>query len=325
MPSGSALLSIAGLTVSFNQGRTTVVDDVTLSVRTGEAVGIVGESGSGKSITTKAIIGLLPEGGKVERGAVVFDGQDLLDLSDRALERIRGHEIGFVTQEPMSSLDPSYRVGGQVSEAVRRHLGLTRRQARQRTLDLLASVHFPDPQAVAVKYPHELSGGMLQRVAIARALAGEPKLLIADEPTSALDASIRGEVLDLLDELSSQREMAILIVTHDWGVVAGICDRVEVMYAGQLVEQADATTLFGHPLHPYTEALLRSDPRGVSGDEWLQAIPGAISSPDAWPRGCHFAPRCSYATAECSAAAVALVEPATGRKTRCLHFDRVGA
>jgi peptide/nickel transport system permease protein len=314
---------VAGLTVSFNDGRTTVIEDVTFSVSKGEAVGIVGESGSGKSITTKAIIGLLPAGGRVESGAIVFDGRDVLALSERSLEEVRGRQIGFVTQEPMSSLDPSFRIGSQVSEAVRRQLGLARQQARQRTLELLSGVHLADPSGVAVKYPHELSGGMLQRVAIARALAGEPKLLIADEPTSALDASIRSEILDLLDELRSSREMAILLVTHDWGVVAGLCDRVEVMYAGELVEEGDALAVFDTPLHPYTEALLRSDPRGVSGDDWLQAIPGTIPSPDNWPRGCHFAPRCSYATDACRAAEVALVEAAPARETRCIHFDQV--
>jgi peptide/nickel transport system permease protein len=322
-PLSAALLSVAGLTVSFNDGRTTVIEDVTFSVSKGEAVGIVGESGSGKSITTKAIIGLLPAGGRVESGAIVFDGRDVLALSERSLEEVRGRQIGFVTQEPMSSLDPSFRIGSQVSEAVRRQLGLARQQARQRTLELLSGVHLADPSGVAVKYPHELSGGMLQRVAIARALAGEPKLLIADEPTSALDASIRSEILDLLDELRSSREMAILLVTHDWGVVAGLCDRVEVMYAGELVEEGDALAVFDTPLHPYTEALLRSDPRGVSGDDWLQAIPGTIPSPDNWPRGCHFAPRCSYATDACRAAEVALVEAAPARETRCIHFDQV--
>jgi len=325
VPVAGAVLTVAALTVSFDEGRTVVVENVTFSVRKGEAVGIVGESGSGKSITTKAIIGLLPAGGRVDSGAIVFEGRDLLTLSDRSLEGVRGRQIGFVTQEPMSSLDPSFRIGSQVSEAVRRHLGLGRQQARQRTLELLSSVHLSDPSGVAAKYPHELSGGMLQRAAIARALAGEPRLLIADEPTSALDASIRSEILDLLDELRSSRDMAILLVTHDWGVVAGLCDRVEVMYAGELVEEGDALEVFDAPLHPYTEALLRSDPRGVSEGDWLQAIPGTIPSPDNWPRGCHFAPRCSYATDACRAAEVVLVEAAPARATRCIHFDQVRA
>jgi peptide/nickel transport system permease protein len=321
------LLSVEGLTVSFpsGHGRIRVIDGVSFDVVEGETVGIVGESGSGKTVTTSAVLGLLPGGGQIDQGRIVFSGRDLVGLPEEELRQVRGREIAVVSQEPMISLDPSFRVGWQLAEALRHHLGLSRRAARSRAVELLASVHLPDPEAVARRYPHELSGGMAQRVAIARALAGEPRLLIADEPTTALDVTVQAEILDLLRELSSTRGMAVLLVSHDWGVVADVCDRVVVMYAGQVVERAGLVPIFRRPLHPYTEALLASNPHHAAAADILLTIPGRVPEPGRWPQGCRFHPRCSYATAVCRDQDVPLGEPSPERHTRCLRHETLAA
>jgi peptide/nickel transport system permease protein len=320
------LLSVEHLTVAFPSavGPVPVVEDVTFFLREGEAVGIVGESGCGKTMTAMAILGLLP-GGQIEVGRVHFGGRDLAALSERELRRVRGKEIALISQEPMVSLTPTLRVGWQVAEAVRRHHGVSRRAARGRTVELLRQVQLPEPELVARRYPHELSGGMAQRVAIARALAGEPKLLIADEPTTALDVTVQAEILELLRELQRERAMAILLITHDWGVIADLCDRAVVMYAGEVVEQAALTPMFREPLHPYTEALLSSNPHHAPEADQLPTIPGDVPKPGAWPEGCHFHPRCSYATTACREAPIALERPVSGRETRCIHHDQLAA
>jgi peptide/nickel transport system permease protein len=223
----------------------------------------------------------------------------------------------------MVSLDPLFRVGSQLAEAVQLHLGLSRREARVRVLELLARVRLPDPELVARRYPHELSGGMAQRVALARALAGEPKLLIADEPTTALDVTVQEEMLTLLRDVQRERDMALLFVSHDWGVIADICDRAIVMYAGQVVERADLLPICRRPLHPYTEALLASNPYHAPEAKFLPTIPGAVPKPGTWPLGCHFHPRCSYATEACREHPIALERPERGRETRCIHYDRL--
>jgi peptide/nickel transport system permease protein len=319
----ASLLSVEHLTVSFLSaaGPMAVIEDVTFDIRPGETVGIVGESGCGKTMTAMAILGLLPGAGEITGGSIVFGGRDLHSLTERELLRLRGQEIGLISQEPMAGLTPTFRVGYQIARCVRRHHGVSRRAARQRTLELLAQVRLPDPELVARRYPHELSGGMAQRVAIARALAGEPKLLIADEPTTALDVTVQSEILELLRQLQQEREMAILLITHDWGVIADLCDRAVVMYAGELVERADLEAVFHEPLHPYTEALLASNPQDAAGRQRLPTIPGVVPKPGAWPEGCHFHPRCSYATAGCVTTPVTLARPDGDRETRCLHHD----
>jgi peptide/nickel transport system permease protein len=225
----------------------------------------------------------------------------------------------------MVSLTPAFRVGWQLALAVMTHHGVSRRAAHARAVELLRSVHLPEPERIAQRYPHELSGGMVQRVAIARALAGEPRLLIADEPTTALDVTVQAEILDLLRELKRERGMAILLVTHDWGVVADLCDRAVVMYAGQVVEQASLTPLFDKPLHPYTEALLASDPHHAPDAEQLPVIPGSVPRPGLWPHGCHFHPRCHRSTAACETQPIPLERPLADRETRCIHHDLLAA
>ena len=320
-PSGASLLSIRDLTVTLEgTSSTTVVEGVDLDVAEGETVGIVGESGSGKTMTLKAIIGLLPPGGAITAGGIYYAGTDLAQLPERALQRVRGREIAFISQEPASSLDPAFRVGPQLREYVRQHLGLSRREARTRSLELLAHVQLADPAAVARLYPHELSGGMAQRVAIARALAGEPRILIADEPTSALDVTVQAEVLELLEVLKSEHHMAVLLVTHDWGVVATACDRVAVMYAGQIVERSAIGEVLTEPLHPYTRALLTADPHGGVVRGSLEPIPGSMPQPGAWSNGCRFESRCTYATASCRREPIPLQVLSPTRSTRCIHY-----
>jgi peptide/nickel transport system permease protein len=321
------LLSVEHLTVAFPSpaGPALVLEDVSFHIGAGEAVGIVGESGCGKTMTAMSILGLLPGGGQIEAGGVYYDGRNLAALPERDLWPLRGQEIALISQEPLVGLTPTYRVGWQIAQLVRRHDGVSRKAAQRRTIELLRQVHLPDPHLVASRYVHELSGGMAQRVAIARALAGEPRLLIADEPTTALDVTVQAEILDLLRELQVERKMAILLITHDWGVIADICDRAIVMYAGEVVEQADLTAIFGQPRHPYTEALLASNPHHASESERLPSIPGAVPRPGAWPVGCHFAPRCGYETAACRAATVPLARLRAGRLTRCLHHEQLVA
>jgi len=321
--SRDSLLRVEGLGVELRTTRPAVrlLDDISVSVRRGETVGLVGESGCGKTLTAKAILGLLPAGAVIDRGRVVFDGIDLASLSDADLHRVRGRRIALISQEPMVSLNPSLRVGWQLEEAVRLHRKISRRQAKAVVLELLETVRLPDPAGVARRYPFELSGGMAQRVAIARALAGEPELLIADEPTTALDVTVQAEILDLLRGLQRDRGMAILLVTHDWGVVADICDRAIVMYAGQVVEAAEIEPIFEAPRHPYTSALLDSTPHGATGQELLPMIPGSVPQPGTWPVGCHFADRCTFARSECRAAPIDLTVPEPDHVSRCIRID----
>lgn len=321
----TSLLSIERLSVVIESpsGTIPVVDSVNFDVRAGETVGVVGESGCGKTLTALSILGLLPAAGRIAAGRIAFEGRDLTALSERELRRVRGQEIALISQEPMISLNPAFRVGWQIAESLRQHRGLSRKAARTQSVELLRQVHLPDPESVARRYPHELSGGMAQRVAIARALAGEPKLLIADEPTTALDVTVQAEILQLLRELQRQREMAILLVTHDWGVVADMCDRVVVMYAGQVVERGNLSPIFREPLHPYTEGLLASSPHNAAETEMLPSIPGGVPKPGAWPVGCHFHPRCSHSTVACTEGPIPLEQPAANRQTRCIHYDQL--
>jgi peptide/nickel transport system ATP-binding protein/peptide/nickel transport system permease protein len=325
--SSGSLLAIEALSVGFRTASgtvKTVIDNLSFEIAAGETVGLVGESGSGKSVTALSILDLLPAGGMIEHGEIYFDGKSLTKMREAQLHEHRGSAIGLISQEPMASLNPAFRIGAQLAEVVRRHHHVSRRSARRRAVDLLSQVRLPEPDDVARRYPHELSGGMAQRVSIARALAGDPKLLIADEPTTALDVTLQAEILELLRTLQAQRAMSILLVTHDWGVVADICDRAVVLYAGQVVECAEVSTIYRQPLHPYTEALLAANPHGAEAGVSLPTIPGAVPNPGGWPTGCHFHPRCSYATDACRERPIPIERPSRDHQTRCIHYGRVG-
>ena len=323
----SSLLEVRDLTVELvhNGSAVTVLDRVSFSVPAGQAVGIVGESGCGKSITARAILGLLPAGGRVSGGSVVFDGTELTGLSEQRLTRLRGRGIALVSQDAVNSLDPTCTVGSQLREVIRWHSslprrgGLSRRAAEARAAELLRTVRLPDPESVLRRRARELSGGMAQRVTIALALAAEPKLLIADEPTTALDVTVQAEILALLRDLRRELGMALILVTHDWGVLADACDRTLVMYAGQIVEEASTEDVYRAARHPYSAALLAANPQLAVPGEELPTIPGRVPSPGAWPPACRFEPRCALATPECRAAPVPLIELAPGHGTRCVH------
>lgn len=314
-------LSVRGLTVAI--GGKTVVRDVSIDIALGEAVGIVGESGCGKSITAKAILGLLPAGGAVIAGSAVFAGRDLIALGERDLARVRGAGIAFISQDPVNSLDPTFTVGSQLREVIRRHQPQSRRSARAEAERLLRLVRLPDPADVLRRRPGELSGGMAQRVCIAMALAAKPKLLIADEPTTALDVTVQAEILALLRDLRRRLGMAVLLITHDWGVLADVCDRAVVMYAGEVVETAAADGLYAHPQHPYTAALLAANPHRAATGQPLPSIKGTVPGPGEWPRGCHFQARCALAEPACGTAAVALVPARTGHLSRCRRTEEL--
>jgi peptide/nickel transport system permease protein len=322
MPAG-VLLSVRGLSVAFPTagGFETVVKDVSFDVAEGETVGLVGETGCGKSVTARSILGLLAGGGRITAGHCFFDGVDLAGFSQRRYQAIRGSEIALISQEPSASLDPNYQVGAQIAQVLRLHEQLSRKAAKGKVIEILRRVKMPDPERVAKRYPHELSGGMAQRVCIAAALAGQPRLLIADEPTTALDVTIQADILDLLRELQQDTGMSILLITHDWGVVADLCQRAIAMYAGEVVEATDVADIFAQPFHPYTAALLASDPHGATIGERLPAIPGTVPPPGSWPTGCHFNSRCSFATGECQERPIDLLEPVPGRLTRCIHHE----
>ena len=320
-PDPEALLSVRGLSIEI--GGMPVVQDVSFDLMPGQTLGVVGESGCGKSVTALGILGLVPGGGRVSAGRCVFEGQDLATLSPAGLAAVRGSGIAFVSQEPMVALDLTFTVSAQLAEAVRRHRGGSRAEARARVLELLDLVNIPDPAAVARRHPHQLSGGMAQRVAIALALAGDPRLLIADEPTTALDVTVQAEILALLRTLQERTGMSVLIVTHDWGVVADLCRQAVVMYAGQVVEYADVDAMFRQPYHPYTQGLLAANPHLAVEGEPLPTIGGTVPAPGDWPSGCRFTDRCRYATARCSTAPVPLTEPAADRLSRCLHSDQL--
>ncbi len=303
------LLRVRDLKTYFvtEQGRGTAraVDGVSFDVQPGETLGIVGESGCGKTVTSLSILRLIPEPpGHIRPGSFIeFEGRNLLTLEPRELRAIRGNQIAMIFQEPMTSLNPVFTVGDQIAEAAIVHQHLARGAARGRAIEMLKLVGIPDPEERVDHYPHQMSGGMRQRVMIAMALVCHPKLLIADEPTTALDVTIQAQILELLDRLQSELGMAVMLITHDFGVVAGSADRVVVMYAGQVVEQALTGELFAHPLHPYTEGLLASVPRldapSASAHGRLHAIPGQVPAATAWPSGCRFHPRCPYVWDRC--------------------------
>ena len=315
------LLSARNVTTSFDTGRGffRAVDGVNLDLAAGETLGIVGESGSGKSVLVRTIMNLLGAEATVSDSTQIrFDGVDVHALDPVATKHFWGTEMAMVFQDPMTSLNPVKKIGQQLTESMRFHLGLSRADARKRALELLDRVGIPDAVRRIDQYPHELSGGMRQRVTIAIALACEPRLLIADEPTTALDVTVQKQILDLLDELQQERDMAMILITHDLGVVAGHADRVAIMYAGQMVEMADTYTLFTDVRHPYTEALLDSIPRiELPSHTILAAIEGRPPDMLAPPTGCRFEPRCRYARPECSLSVPALTDDGSGHRFRC--------
>jgi len=312
------VLAAEGLTVRLRAetGSFDVVAAMDLAVAAGETLAIVGESGCGKTMTALALMRLLPEGAAVAAGTVRLDGQDILALPERAVEDLRGSRIAMVFQEPLTALNPVMTVGAQIAEAVVRHRGLGGRAAWAAAVEALRRVRMPDPAARARAYPHELSGGMRQRAVIAMALVNRPRVILADEPTTALDVTIQAQILALIATLQAELGSAVVLITHDLGVVAEAADRVIVMYAGRKVEEAEVTALFDAPLHPYTRGLMAAVPRGRGGAR-LADIPGTVPSLAALPPGCAFAPRCPLAGPRCRSARPPLTEPRPGHRVAC--------
>ena len=318
------VLDVENLRVSFPAARDRVypVDGVSFSLDRGETLALVGESGCGKSLTSLALLRLVPPPGRVEEGSTIRLGDtDVLALRGEALRRIRGRRIGMVFQDPMTSLNPVFTVGDQIAEGVRAHFAVSRGEARRRALELLREVGIPDPTARLDAYPHQLSGGMRQRVMIAIALSAEPEILVADEPTTALDVTVQAQILEVLDRLRDRRGMAVLLITHDLGIVAGRADRVAVMYAGQIVEEAPTAALFARPSHPYTQGLFASVPRITGPVERLSPIGGSVPPPGAWPSGCRFRPRCPQAFDK-SETMPPLLPVGPGHRMRCWLAER---
>ena len=314
------LLEVRGLVTAFRTraGVLRAVDGVSFSIAAGETLALVGESGCGKSVTAFSLMRLVADPpGRIAAGEVLFEGRDLLKLPDAQLRAVRGDRMAMIFQEPMTSLNPVMTVGDQIVEAIRQHRPVSRREALARAVALLEEVRIPDAGRRAADYPHRLSGGMRQRVMIAMALACEPRLLIADEPTTALDVTIQAQVLDLIDALKARSGLAVLLITHDLGVVAQHAQRVAVMYAGRIVEEAQTDALFAAPAHPYTEGLLASIPRPGTRAERLREIPGMVPSLAEMPAGCAFAPRCERAQARCRTERPALEPRAGGGRVAC--------
>ena len=317
------ILKVKGLCTEFKtvDSRVRAVDGVDLELYPGETLGIVGESGCGKSVTALSIMQLLPKGvGQVVGGEILFDGKDMLKLSQKELLSLHGRDMAMIFQEPMTSLNPVYTIGYQLSEVLRYHMGMNKKNAWQKSIDLLKDVGVSRPEQIVRSYPHELSGGMLQRVMIAMGLSCNPKLLIADEPTTALDVTIQAQILELMGKLKEEYNTAILMITHNMGVVAEVCDRVIVMYAGYVVEMAEVNELFDHPSHPYTQGLLKCIPNINEDREVLDTIEGTVPPPYAMPKGCRFAPRCPYATPECEASRPELYDIGGGHTCRCFRY-----
>jgi peptide/nickel transport system ATP-binding protein len=318
------LLDVKNLKTYFftDEGVVRAVDGIDLYIDKGETLGIVGESGCGKSVTALSIMKLIPQPpGRIVEGQIRYDGQNLVDLPAGRMRKIRGKEISMIFQEPMTSLNPVFTVGEQIAEAVRLHEGLGRREAMAKTVDMLKLVHIPNAERRVKEYPHQLSGGMRQRVMIAMALSCHPKLLIADEPTTALDVTIQAQILELLNELKAKLHMAVMLITHDMGVIAETAQRVIVMYAAKVAEEAPVGELFKEPLHPYTQGLLRSIPRidlDAKEKRRLEAIPGTVPMlrGDIAP-GCRFAPRCPFVKAVCTEQDPVLKEVKPGHKVSC--------
>ncbi|HXQ22214.1 MAG TPA: ABC transporter ATP-binding protein [Candidatus Acidoferrales bacterium] len=322
-----ALLDVRNLRTSFftPQGEARAVDGVSFSVDAGKTLGLVGESGCGKTMTALSILRLTPRSGRIVGGEITFDGRNLLALSDADMRRVRGNDVAMIFQEPMSSLNPVFTVGNQIAEAVRLHQKLGRRAAHAQAIEMLKLVEIPEPERRVNDYPHQLSGGMRQRVMIAMALSCHPRLLIADEPTTALDVTIQAQILDLLAGLQRRLGMAMILVTHDLGVVAERADEVAIMYAGRIVEHTSVATIFARPLHPYTRGLLRSIPKvGAEKARRLEAIPGIVPDLLHLPSGCHFHDRCPSVIERCSSIDPALDAVEPSHQAACIRAREAG-
>ncbi|GAA0328622.1 ABC transporter ATP-binding protein [Bacillus carboniphilus] len=318
-------LEVKDLHVGFEEkkGYKSIINGITFTVREGETLCIVGESGCGKSLTSLSVMGLLPGLGKITNGHILFNGDDLSKKNQKELSRIRGNEISMIFQEPMTSLNPVHTVGKQISEAIRIHQKVTKKEATEKAIEMLRLVGIPSPETRIKSYPHEMSGGMRQRVMIAMALVCKPKLLIADEPTTALDVTIQAQILELMGNLKEEFGMSIMMITHDLGVVSEVADRVLVMYAGEVVEMSDAKDLFKHPKHPYTKGLIRSLPTlGDDEQEELPTIKGSVPSPDNMPEGCRFSTRCPFAKEECFTVKPELYEEGKGTVRCWMYSDK---
>ena len=323
------LIDVRNLRTHFftEEGVVKAVDGVDFDIYSGETLGVVGESGCGKSVTSLSIMRLIESPpGQIVEGEIIFEGEkDLTQLSQKEMRKIRGNDISMIFQEPMTSLNPVYTVGDQISEAILLHKNVSKDEAREQSIDMLRKVGIPLPEQRVDEYPHQLSGGMRQRVMIAMALSCDPKLLIADEPTTALDVTIQAQILELMHELKDNYGMAIMMITHDLGVIAEVADRIAVMYAGKVVEYTDAVTLFDNPQHPYTWGLMHSIPRLDKEVEELYAIPGVVPSPLEFPEGCKYNTRCELADEKCFAQEPELEEIEDGHKVRCWHVDKLNA
>ena len=321
------LLELKELKTHFytERGRVTAVDGVSFHVDEGEILGVVGESGCGKSVTSQSILRLFDEKRLVEyEGEITFKDQNLLELDDSEMEKIRGNDIAMIFQDPLSSLNPVFTIGHQIAESILLHQDVSKKEAYEIALEMLKLTGIPDPEKRINEYPHELSGGMRQRIMIAIALSCEPKLLIADEPTTALDVTIQSQILDLIERLNKKMNMGVIFITHDLGVVAEICTRVVVMYLGQIVEEAEIDDIFERPMHPYTKGLMKSVPQ-LDGDrsKELHVIEGTVPSLDNVPKGCRFSTRCPFADEKCIKEAPKLETYKDNQKVRCWHAEKI--
>lgn len=317
-----SVLEVKRLQTTFftDNGEVPAVDNIDFHVNPGEVLGIVGESGCGKSVTSLSIMGLVPSPGKVIGGEILFKNEDLTNASEKRMRKIRGNEIAMIFQEPMTSLNPVFTIGDQLIEGIRLHNKVSKKDAERRAVEMLKRVGMPRSEQLIHEYPHQLSGGMRQRVMIAMAMACEPELLIADEPTTALDVTIQAQILDLMRRLNQESQTSIILITHDLGVVAEICDRIVVMYAGKVVEEGETRSIYKNPQHPYTEGLIRSVPDMRHKKERLYSIPGNVPKPGTLKHGCHFAPRCEHAFDRCLVENPQLIETEGKHKVRCfLH------
>ncbi|ADQ15166.1 ABC transporter ATP-binding protein [Halanaerobium hydrogeniformans] len=320
------LVEVKNLKTYFytEEGIIKAVDGVDYEIYPGETLGIVGESGCGKSVTSLSIMGLVESPpGKIEAGEIIFEGKDLTKLSNKEMRKIRGNDISMIFQEPMTSLNPVYTIGDQIAEAIMLHKKVKRKEAIRQSIEMLKKVGIPLPEQRVKEYPHQLSGGMRQRVMIAMALSCDPQLLIADEPTTALDVTIQAQILELMNSLKEKYGMAIMMITHDLGVIAEVSDRVAVMYAGKVVEYTDVNTLFEDPKHPYTWGLMNSIPKLDKDVDRLEAIPGSVPSPLNFPDGCKFNTRCPLAEGKCYEVEPALEEVVKGHKVRCWRYKEL--
>ncbi len=313
------VLEVKNLKTYFHSdnGLLPAVDDVSFQLKPGETLGIVGESGSGKSVTSLSIMGLIPKPPGEVRGSIIYKGQDIVQASEKKLREIRGNEIAMIFQEPMTSLNPVFTIGNQMIEAIRLHTSLSKKEAHHKGIEMLKLVGIPRAEEIMGEYPHQLSGGMRQRVMIAMAMSLNPSILIADEPTTALDVTIQAQILDLMRNLKKDYNTSILLITHDLGVVAEMCQRVVVMYGGKVVEEGDVRTIFKEPKHPYTIGLIKSTPKIKENLERLYSIPGNVPSLNNMPKGCTFAPRCEQATEICRNQVPPLFSITGEHKSRC--------